>query len=558
MGYQLPLPFFKDEARRKSLQEILENMFVSFDEQEKEFESKLDSYLNIVTQLKEIFSKNYSVWIGGKEYRINVKTLDKEALSKSINNFNDKWVISIDESQHAEEEIGSSVFYRNSLAFGFKLSKNKKDERILSIISTIKFDEDSEVAKRKIDLQTYIQNLLVGIYATAILISQGEKIHSILMDGPLVRMLGPFLTIKFTEEELKKIFTIDKDIGNINNLPNTRISILNKNLSLSKIADGTLFNVIKEDEKFKKIIDNLNGNEELKTYLQLNNQEIPGIVIYFYLLRILIDLSNKYNFHLVSCVKSTERTTEFLMVYLINALIKYLSEHKRSSLYNEFKTLLKKDLKIPRDAENILRHLLKLNIKDDQIITFALDYSNEQANYLEPVEIRRYRSISKNKEDIKIDIENSTENISSIIYNWKFGSADSGVQHEFLEGIVLKNIFDNYTILMSYVRTSELKAPLRIEFPDYKQEEKIKDIISSIYLFSYPYQNYGIPIMLKYADDLVRVPSETFKTISKSFVSEKLINTLLSRELSIGEIKPMINSILNLYKRDFLSRGGIL
>lgn len=377
------------------------------------------------------------------------------------------------------------------------------------------------------------------------------------MDGPLVRMLGPFLTIKFTKEELKKIFTIDKDIGNINNLPNTKISILNKNLSLSQIARGMLFDVI-TDEKFKKIINNLNRNKDLKSYLQLNEQEIPGIVIYFYLLRILIDLSKRYNFHLVSCVKSTERTTEFLMVYFINALIKYLSEYKRSSLYNEFKTLLKKDLKIPEDAENILRHLLKLNIKDDQILTFALDYNNEQVNYLEPAEIRRYRSISKNKEDIKIDIENYTENISSIIHNWKFGSADPGAQHEFLESIVLKNIFDNYTILMSYVRTSELKAPLRIEFPYYEQKEKIEDIISSIYLFSYPYQNYGIPIMLKYADDLVRVPSKTFKTISKGFVSEKLINTLLSKELSISEIKPMINSILNLYKRDFLSRGGIL
>lgn len=185
MGYQLPLPFFKDffkdVARRKSLEEIFENIFVSF-EQEKEFELKLDSYLNIVTQLKEIFSKNYFVRIGEKKYHINVKTLDKEALSKSINNFNDKWVISIDESQYAEEEIAGSVFYRNSLAFGFKLSKNEKDERILSIISTIKFDEDSEVVKRKIDLQTYIQNLLVGIYATAILISQGEK-NSFYFDG---------------------------------------------------------------------------------------------------------------------------------------------------------------------------------------------------------------------------------------------------------------------------------------------------------------------------------------------------------------------------------------
>ncbi len=64
--------------------------------------------------------------------------------------------------------------------------------------------------------------------------------------------------------------------------------------------------------------------------------------------------------------------------------------------------------------------------------------------------------------------------------------------------------------------------------------------------------------MLKYVDDLVRVPSKTFKTISKGFVSEKLINTLIAEDIPVSEIKPMINSILELFKRDFLSRGGIL
>lgn len=548
MSYQIPLPFFKDEARRKSLEEIFENIFVSFEEEE-ELESKLDSYLKIVTQLKDIFLKNYSVKVGENEYSINIKTLNEEILTESIKKFENKWVISIDESQHEEEKIAGSVFYRNSLAFGFKLSKDKKDERILSLISTIKFYEDSEIVKRKIDLQTYIQNLLVGIYASAILISEGEKIHSILIDGPLVRMLGPFLTVKFTEEEIRKLFTIDKNLDK-ENLPLEKIEILDKKLSLHDIATGKLFDVIRKNKDFIEVKNYLNAEQELKNSLSLKKGEIPGIVIYFFLLKILIDLSKKYNFYLISCVKSTERTTEFLKVYFINSLIKYLEDNKKSDLYKEVQSLLKKKrIKLPEDAEYILSNFLKLNIKDDQILTFTIDYYDEKVNYLEPVEIRRHRSVSKNEEDIREK--------NYFIPNWKFGSADMGIQDKFLEKIILDKIFRDYTILMSYLRTSELKAPLRIEFPRY-DEDKMEDIIASIYLFSYPYQHYGIPIMLKYVDDLVRVPSQTFKTISKGFVFEKLIKTLLSQDLSISEIKPIINSILDLFKRDFLSRGGIL
>ncbi len=548
MAFQLPLPFFKDEARRKSLEEIFENIFVSFEEDE-EIESKLDSYLVLVTQIKNIFDKKYTVKVKDITYPIKINELNDSFLEKVIETFEGKWVISIDESQHEEEQIAGSVFYRNSLAFGFKLAKEDKDERILSIISSIKYLEDSDIVKRKIELQTYIQNLLVGIYASAILISEGEKIHSVLLDGPLIRMLGPFLTVKFSKDELKKIFTLDKNI-NRDILPPTKIKILDKNLELYDIATGKLLELIFRNEIYKDIDRKLRGENEFKNILQLNSNEVPGIVIYFFLLKILIEMSKEYDFNFVSCVKSTERTTEFLKVYFIQALIKYISENKTSNLYKEIQNLLnKKKINPIENSEKLLNNIIKLNIKDDQVLTFSLDFKDETAVYLNPVEIRRHRGITTNKKEII--------NKNYDITNWRFGSADPGWQEEFLEGLIIEKIIPDIKFFMTYIRTSELKAPLRIEFPNY-EEEKIKNLIASIYLFSYPYQYYGIPIMLKYVDDLVRVPSKTFKTISKGFVSEKLINTLISEDIPVSEIKPMINSILELFKRDFLSRGGIL
>ncbi|WP_457641691.1 DNA double-strand break repair nuclease NurA [Persephonella sp.] len=548
MGFQLPLPIFKDEARRKSLEEIFENIFVSFEEDE-EIESKLDSYLGLITQLRNVFDKEYTVQVKDNIYPIGINELNVSFLEKVIKTFKGKWVISIDESQHEEEQIAGSVFYRNSLAFGFKLTKEDKDERILSIISSIKYIEDSDTVKRKIELQTYIQNLLVGIYASAILISEGEGIHSVLLDGPLIRMLGPFLTVKFTKDELEKMFTLDKGIKR-DFLPPTKIKILDKNLELYDIATGGLLELIFKDKTYKEIDRKLRSENDLKSNLHLGRNEIPGIVIYFYLLKILIEMSKEYDFNFVSCVKSTERTTEFLKVYFIQALIKYTTENKTSELYKEIQDLLNKRKIDPiEDAEKLLNNIIKLNIKDDQVLTFALDFKDETAVYLSPVEIRRHRGITKNEEEIL--------NKNCDISNWRFGSADPGWQEKFLERLIIEKIMPDIKFMMTYIRTSELKAPLRIEFPNYR-EEKIKDIIASIYLFSYPYQYYGIPIMLKYVDDLVRVPSKTFKTISKGFVSEKLINTLISEDISVSEIKPMINSILELFKRDFLSRGGIL
>ena len=546
MAFQLPLPFFKDEARRKSLEEIFENIFVSFEE-DKEIESKLNSYLSLLIQIKNVFEKGYKVQVKDTNYPIKINELDDSFLEEIIKTFEGKWVISIDESQHEEEEMAGSVFYRNSLAFGFKLAEKDKDERILSIISSIKYLEDSDIVKRKIELQTYIQNLLVGIYASAILISEGEKIHSVLLDGPLIRMLGPFLTVKFSKGELKKMFTLDKNI-NRGVLPPTKIKILDKDLELYDIASGKLLELIFESDIYKNIDRKLRTEKDFEK-LQLKSNEVSGIVIYFFLLKILIEMSKEYDFNFVSCVKSTERTTEFLKVYFIQALIKYISENKTSDLYKEIQNLLnKKKINPIEDSEKLLNNIIKLNIKDDQILTFALDFKDETAVYLNPVEIRRHRGIAKNEEEI---LDKNYD-----ITNWRFGSADPGWQEKFLERLIIEKIIPDIKFLMTYIRTSELKAPLRIEFPNY-EEEKIKNLIASIYLFSYPYQHYGIPIMLKYVDDLVRVPSKTFKTISKGFVSEKLINTLLPKDIPIEEIKPIINSILNVFKRDFLSRGGI-
>jgi len=67
-------------------------------------------------------------------------------------------------------------------------------------------------------------------------------------------------------------------------------------------------------------------------------------------------------------------------------------------------------------------------------------------------------------------------------------------------------------VLMSYMRTTPLREPIRVEYFDLPGQQH-KQMMGSIYLLSLPYQEYGIPILLYYADKLARTPTKLIRTI---------------------------------------------
>jgi hypothetical protein len=70
-----------------------------------------------------------------------------------------------------------------------------------------------------------------------------------------------------------------------------------------------------------------------------------------------------------------------------------------------------------------------------------------------------------------------------------------------------------YRVLMTYLRTTPLREPVRVEYFDLRGVATHRKLIGSIYPLSLPYQEYGIPVILYYADKLARTPVSIIRTI---------------------------------------------
>jgi len=543
------LPFIENDlAKNEALIDILSAIIVSLEEKS-EIDEKINNYLDLVPLLRTYYKKKYKLKTGNNEYVLSITAIHEEKLREIFEQVKGKWVIAVDESQHDNETIvNSSVFFRGSLAYGIKISE-KEEEKVLAVLSSFKISEDIEKVKRKVELQTYIQNLLVAVYAVIILATQGEEIHSVIIDGPIIRMLAPFLFVTFSKDELKKLFAIDPELEE--NLPESSKAFIPKwkkvhfqsevlnwkskpvNFNVFEIAAGRLLSYIEKSDTYRKIIKNIEKRTNdfsegellnLKREVTLGKR-YPGIAIYFFLLRILIDLSKKLGFLLISCVKSSERSTEFLRVYYLQALARYLEENKLSLLFEKIKNLSSTKNFQPKsflEEGKLEKIFLEYGLRDDYITTFSLDFQENSANYISPLEIRRYRSRRINREEIF-----EREDSEYQMFNMQFGSANEG-QETWLEKILLREILNQneYTFLMTYVRTTEVKFPLRIEFPSHLKN-RTEEIVGSVYLFSAPYRHYGIPIMLKYVDELVRISTGTIQTLAGLLIKERMIAELM-------------------------------
>ena len=84
---------------------------------------------------------------------------------------------------------------------------------------------------------------------------------------------------------------------------------------------------------------------------------------------------------------------------------------------------------------------------------------------------------------------------------------------------------------MSFVRTSGLKAPIRVEFLGRGDAETWNDVLASIYVASLPYSSYGLPIFLYYADKMARMPKKITSTVTESYLLEQANRAFRERGL---------------------------
>ncbi len=560
---------YKDPAFERALSDLLAKIVDAYQEYP-DLDRRIDLFLEFIPLLKEPFLKGVRVKVGEEEFPLELLKAAQEDLLSAFERAKGKWVVAVDESQHSGEFLNSDYFYGGSLAYGLKLTQKREKEKVLAVLSSFRVPDRDKRVKESVELQTYIQNLIVAIYSLLILILTGEEVYGLFIDGPLIRSLHPFLFVTFSREELKRLFTVDPEIEEYLEEEllgaKIRLSFLDTSLTLLEFAKGGLLDAFLNSALYGAVVDGLSSRRDLFTRYGegefvravLEEGRVPGLAVYFFLLRFLFRICQKRKVLLCGVVKASHTSKEFLRFYFIRAFGKLfhtsrelrLSKLYASSLLSEkfspergktFKELLKR-------GELHTFFVEELGFTDDRLLTFVLDYSSHSANFTSPFEIRRFRGRGANRREVyEADREFP-------VYLSPYGSADEGFQEEWLEEILLKNLFPqpDYSLLMGWVRTSDLKFPLRIEFPAF-QRERFGELATFVYLSSSFYRDYGIPIFMRYVDQLVRVSTDLVQRLTKGLIREKVLKGLFAYSGS-APVNEVVKSLFFNLKRDFYSR----
>jgi hypothetical protein len=545
MNEQLSHPFINDAAFRDAEKRVLGNILTQFEEwSDDELEELVKTNVDFLgnDHIRKIIGTTYNKEIESTEYTIGSANFNEKILSNTCAKMEGKWIISVDESIVDTESFVGEVMYRHSCAFGYKIPKISaeeavpKEERILAVSSILRL-QDEEDFDRKMALLTYMLNLYVAFYTAKILQSYDQPIYAVILHGPLIRLISPFLNLIFRKEDIKKVVTADTEPLN------------NTSDEIKTIARGGLLDSIVGDPVYQGILEQFIGlfsRERLQNVKKrIGEGEISGIGFYFSLLRKLSDLAKEMNFHLISCVENA-RSTECSKLY-----VQYQIERFAQDVTNQ--NILRKLFEVygvkfsNQFIKGRFRDLIDKSGWDDEMIhAFSLKFDNKksiESEFTQPVPIRRYFTCGRNQD----------------IFGFRFGSSyiSEDPSRETLINQIIDILypFEDYRMLMSFVRTSALKAPIRVEFLEQKDEENWKEVLASIYISSLPYGSYGLPIFLYYADKMARMPKEIISVVTESYLVEQATRALHQLGLSDVKLKDVFLGVTQKFRRDFYERG---
>jgi hypothetical protein len=162
-----------------------------------------------------------------------------------------------------------------------------------------------------------------------------------------------------------------------------------------------------------------------------------------------------------------------------------------------------------------------LNITDSVIYTYLL----KEGEYTTPIPTFRY--------------------LYRKFFTEHFGHSYYGIDNDF-KGIV-DTLFDpeKKQILMSYVRTTPFREPIRVEFFNIYNKD-YKKLIGATYFLSLFYQSYGIPIVLYYVDKIARTPKRLVETVIRA----EVMDVLLGKGFQFQDILKIFGDL----KRNFFKR----
>ena len=543
MNGQLYFQFYKDAAFRDAAGRVLENVLTQFEElSEGDLEKRLNTNVEFLVNdhMRNITNTTVPKDIDSFNYTIGRGKFDATLLSKVCSEMEGKWVISVDESIIDKESFVGEVAYRHSCAFGYKIPQpqQQSEEKILAVSSILRLEGEADF-DRKMQFLPYLLNLYVAFYTAKILQHFNEPIFAVILHGPLIRQLAPFLNLRFRKEIIKKVVTADTD-------PPDGISQEVKNIAQGKLLDSIIADPTYKDSLEPFIGSALSPDIKKQVNDGINKRgEIPGICFYFSLLRRLSDLAKAMDFHLIGCVESA-RSTEYSKLYVQYQVEKFgqndVGRKILRKLFHAYGVSFSK-----QHVRKRFRELIDKSGWDDEMIqSFSLKFDDDQlikSEFTYPVPIRRYIPGDKNEN----------------IFGFKFGSTfifeppgRETLINQIIDGLYP---FSDYRMLMSFVRTSDFRAPIRVEFLEQGNEEKWKELLAATYIASLPYTSYGLPVFLYYADKMARMPKEIISTVTESYLFEQATRALNQLGLSGISLKDVLLAVTQKFRRDFYERG---
>lgn len=475
--------------------------------------------------------------------------------------FKDVELIGIDESRVDSPLVHSAATFLKSAAFRmYRMPNGEADEAAGPIVSQLEI-EPREDAELRYQLIGYIRNNYVA-YVSALTALAFSRKPVVVLHGPLVRAIGSFSRIVFDFEEAEKLFNLgEQDIADFQVAPNRQAqyqpdSFTPHNMSNipTETADGSKnlqrfhrfcihecgrkCNDIPALSKNSPTIPNDANKDEVAA---LKRRRYPGFCLYFWILRSLFDLVRLTPTVVASAVEDVSAATEMTRILLPSILAQ--DSHRKAiatSLKQTLKTLnisILTNVNSRQDIYKRARELIKrLKITDSGLMTHLL----LEGQYTSPVQIYRYRSQRVHGElfaDNTLGVEDEFEEILNVLFPEK-PRPINGATHP------------GYRIMMSYVRTTPIREPVRFEYFHLPAKYEPASLIAPLYALSIPYQEYGLPIILYYADKIARTPTDLIRRI----IDYEYLDLILSQRYS-DPVKIM--EILGHLSRGYFQREGL-
>jgi len=433
-----------------------------------------------------------------------VRSLD---LPKLSNRLQGSEIIGIDESIVDIPLPQSNFTFLKSIAFRmYKNPNNTLQESFGPIVSRLRTQlGDSNEFENENKLIGYIRNIYVA-YVSALSSLQYGRNPFIVLHGPLVRAIGGFSFIIFDYKTAKELLSIDIDRAGDFNAPTEIKTVIKGDENLKEFHEFCINTCQRQcaqhmsNQWEKDAIPQENSRANKKT---IQNRKYPGFCLYFWVLRRLFDLNAEHSRRMTvaSVVENISRATEMTSLILPSLLEKLENSSNPQQPFAEIPSSNQRS-DFFRKVKEVRE---KYRLTDATLFTFALN----EGQYTVPVQIYRYRERNTYVQVLNDNSLGVYDGLGHILNTWF--------------------PIDSYKLLMSYLRTTPFREPVRVEFFNIGEgSDYYKEVIGAIYLLSLPYQQYGLPIILYYADKLAHTPNKLIEIL----VGKSYLDILQTKQIS--------------------------